>query len=252
MLDFALQGKVRLGDNINGKPGAMYWVGDAELMVKSSASEEKRKESYSGNRNTSATMHTGTEVSFTLKLRYALSKNLALGLYGNVNIIAAGSATGETLPLGLVAGDQVQLEGTGISALAIQDSAGTPVPLVLDTNYKEEDLAGGIIEILDPGSLTQPFTADYDYGASVDVAMFTQKPPVRYMSLVGTNAVDGATDQMRWDFYRAKFNPVATLDLISDKMVEISLDGTLLIDSNNEADSALGGYGRLRQIGATS
>lgn len=252
MKDFALQGKVRLGKNVNGKPSALYWVGDAQLEIKSSSSEEKRKESYSGNRNTSATMHTGNEVTFTLKLFHALSKNLALGLYGEVNTIAADSVTGEELPSGLVAGDQVQFDYTGISNLAIQDSAGVPVPLVLGTNYKEEDLPGGIIEILDPAALTQPFTADYDYGASVDVTMFTTKPPVRYLSLVGTNAVDGATDQVRVELYRCKFNPVASLALISDQMVEISLDGTLLIDSNNEEDSALGGYGRIRQIGADS
>lgn len=248
MKDFALQGKIWLGANLNGKPQAMRWVGDAKLSVKGSSSEETRKESYSGNRNTSATMHTGTEVTFTLTLMHALAKNLALGLYGAVNEVAAGSATDEALPTGLVAGDYVILDRGDISALVLEDSAVAPVTLTAGTHYQVEDATGGVVEILDPAALTQPFSASYDYGASTDVTMFTERPPVRYLMMTAQNTIDGSEDKIRLRLYRCKFKPVSSLDLVSDKMVEMELEGTLLLDSNNEVDALLGGYGRIEEL----
>lgn len=248
MKDFALQGKIWLGQNIGGKPQAMNWCGDAKLSVKASAKEETRKESYSGKRNTSATMATGTEVTFTLTLYHATKRNLALGLYGGVNEVSSGSATDEVLPAGLVAGDSVILDRGDISSLVIEDNAGTPVTLTLNTHYKINDAIGGVVDILDPAALTQPFSASYDYGASTDVTMFTEQPPVRYLMMTGQNTIDGSSEKIRLRLYRCKFNPVSQLELISEKMAEMELTGTCLLDSDNEANTALGGFGRFEEL----
>lgn len=251
MEDFSLQGKVWLGDNVSGKPQAMRWVNDAAvLQISATSEEEQRRESYSGKRNISATLSTGSEVTFTLTLNHANAKNLALGLYGTVSDVTADSVTGETLPEGLVAGDHVVLDRGNVSNLVLEDSAGTPVALVLDTNYSIEDAVGGVIQILDPAALTQPFTADYDHGASTDVMMFTQKAPVRYLIMTGENTVDGATDKVRVRLYKLKFNPVNTLDLINDQFGEIQLTGTAILDTNNEPSAELGGFGRIELLGA--
>ncbi|AFJ02010.1 hypothetical protein Q7C_841 [Methylophaga frappieri] len=252
MKDFSLQGKVWLGENLNGQPGAMNWVNDAALLqISASSEEEQRRESWSGKRNISATLSTGSEVSFTLTLNHANAKNLALGLYGTVNTVASDSVTAEAFPTGLVADDHVVLDRGNISNLVIEDSAGSPVTLVLDTNYEIADAVGGVIRILDPASLTQPFNADYDHGASTDVTMFTQKAPVRYLIMTGENTVDGSADKVRVRLYKLKFNPVNTLDLINDQFGEIQLTGTAILDTNNEPSADLGGFGRIELLEAS-
>ena len=58
MQDFSFQGKLYLGNRLpGGRPGALRWVGDApkcDLTLKTET--ETRKESYSGNRLTSAVL----------------------------------------------------------------------------------------------------------------------------------------------------------------------------------------------------
>lgn len=252
MQDFSLQGKVFLGERLaNGKPGAMHWVNDAGLLnIAGTQSEETRKESYSGLRQTSATLSTGVEVAFNLTLHHGSAKNLALGLYGTVRDVAAGAVTGEALPEGLATGDFIMLDRGNVSTLVLNDSAATPVPLVEDTNYRIDSAPGGMIELLDVATFTQPFTADYEYTASTDVTMFTQAPPVRYLMLDGTNTVDGSGERVRVRLYKLKFNPVGQLDLINDTFAEISLSGTALLDTTAAEDAALGGYGRIELLGA--
>lgn len=253
MQDFSLQGKVYLGERLSsGKPGAMHWVSDAALLnVSATVSEEKRTESYSGSRLTSATLNTGTEVTLNLTLNHATARNLALGLYGEQRTVASGSITSEALPAGLVDGDSVVLDRGEITSLVIEDSAGTPVELTLDTHYEIVSAAGGVIKFLDVAGFTQPFTADYDNGASLDVTMFTQQAPVRYLMLDGVNTVDGGGESVRARLYKCKFNPVSQLDLINSNFGEIALTGTALFDDQSAADAALGGFGRLELLGAT-
>lgn len=255
MQDFSLQGKVYLGERqSNGKPGAMHWVNDAGLLnISASVSEESRQESYSGQRLTSATLNTGTEVTFNLTLNHATARNLALGLYGTERTVASGSITGEALPAGITTGDTVVLDRGDISNLVIEDSAGTPVQLVEGTDYQIESAAGGVIEILsDLSGFTAPFTASYENGASTDVTMFTQQAPVRYLLLDGVNTVDGSGERVRARLYRCKFNPVSQLDLINSGFGELALTGTALFDALSEPDDALGGFGRIELLGEGS
>lgn len=248
MRDFSLQGKVFLGDSINGKPGPMRWVNDAGLLqISGNVTQEERSESHSGNRLTSATINTATTVNFSLTLYHGTKRNLALGLYGDVNEVAEGSVTAEELPT-VAAGDLVLLDRGQIDDLEIEDSAGTPATLSEGTHYRIDDADGGVIEILDVSSLTQPFVASYDHGASSDVTMFTTLPPVRYLMMTGVNTVDGSGDKIRVRLYRLKFNPVTTLDLINSSFGELALTGTALLDETAMQDPALGGFGRIELL----
>jgi len=250
MKDFSFQGKVFLATNVNGKPQAQRWVGDAMLKVQLTSNEEKRQESYSGQRRTSATMQTGTEGTFTLIFNHGEPENFAIGLGGSVTTVASGSVTGEALPSGLVAGDYVALDGVDVSALALEDSDVGPTSLTLDTHYRIESAEGGIIQILDPAALVQPFNADYDYAARKDIAIATAGSIVRYLIVVAENTVDGAEDYARFELYRAKFNLANEIDFHATTLSGLEVSGTLLNDSNNEIDPELGGYGRMRMPGA--
>lgn len=252
MRDFSLQGKVYLASRMaNGKPGAMRWVHDAGLLnISANVTSENRQESYSGNKLTSATLGQATEVTFNLTLRHGTGKNLAVGLYGKLNEVEAGSKTDEPLPDPLVLGDMVVLDRGNISTLVINDSEATPASLVEGTDYRIESVPGGVIEILsDLSGFTPPFTADYEFGASTDITMFTARPPIRYLMLDGINTVDDSGDRVRVRLYRLKFDPVSQLDLINESFGEIALSGTALADPLSEPDPQLGPFGRFELLG---
>lgn len=245
MQDFSFQGKVYLGARLTGgKPGALRWVGDAPKCDVSFATEsETRKESYSGQRLTSARLRKGNEVTIAMTLNWAEAKNLALGLYGSELAVSSGSVSNESLPAGLAVGDVVALAHGGISALVVTDSTGSPVTLTLGTHYSIESANGGVIKILSLGSLVQPFKAAYTHTASADVTMFTSAPPERYLFLDGINTLDNSPVKVR--LYRVQFDPAATLPLINESFGTLEFTGAVLYDSEAAADAALGGFGKI-------
>ena len=54
MQDFAFQGKIYLGENVNGKVRNLKWVGDqSSLNFAMSVEKEERKENWSGKKGIS-------------------------------------------------------------------------------------------------------------------------------------------------------------------------------------------------------
>lgn len=252
MKDFSFQGKVYLGARLaGGKAGALKWVGDAPVCdVALATDSESRKESYSGQRLTSAYLQKGTDVTINLTLNWADADNMVLGLYGSKLAVTSGSATGEVLPAGLAVGDTVALQHGGISALVVTDSTGSPVTATAGTHYRVDSANGGTIEILDLTGLTQPLNAAYSYTASADVTMFTSAPPERYLFLDGINTIDNSPVRLR--LYRVRFNPLSTLPLINESFGQIELSGAVMFDSEAAADATLGGFGKIELPTAVS
>lgn len=245
MQDFSFQGKVYLGARLaGGKPGALRWVGDAPKCDVSFATEsETRKESYSGQRLTSARLRKGNEVTIALTLNWMGADNLVLGLYGSKLAVSSGSVSNEALPADVAVGDIVALAHGGVSALVLTDSTGSPVTLTLGTHYRVESANGGVIEILSLAGLTQPLKAAYTHTASADVTMFTSAPPERYLLLDGINTLDNSPVKLR--LYRTQFDPTATLPLINEGFGTLELSGAVLYDSEAAADANLGGFGKI-------
>jgi hypothetical protein len=243
MQDFSFQGKVFLGARLTGgKPGAMFWVGDApKCDVSLKTDSEQRKESYSGNRLTSAKLIKGNEVSIALTLNWANSANLCLGLYGAITNVTAGTVTAEVLPSALAVGDYVILAKTVTGSLVVVDSTGSPVTLTLNTHYSVD--SANVIKILSLASLTQPLKASYANAASVDVAMFTVAPPERYLFLDGINTLDGKPVKVR--LYRTQFDPSSQVPMINEGFGQLEMSGTVLFDAEAEVDATLGGFGKI-------
>lgn len=249
MQDFSFQGKVYLGARqSNGKAGKLRWVGDApRCEISLSTQSETRKESYSGNRSTSARLSLGNEATISLTLNWAEAENLVLGLYGTSTTVAAGSVTNELLPT-VVAGDTVLLDHGNVSTLVITDSTGTPATVPAG-NYVL-DAAGGTVKFTNVGSFTQPFKAAYAHTGSVDVSMFTSTPPERYLFLDGINTLDGSRVRLR--LYRVKFDPASSIPAINESFGELPLEGSVLFDSLSAADPLLGGFGKLELVNAVA
>lgn len=242
MKDFSFQGKVFLGMRLpNGKPGALRWVDDAsQLSVALQTETSERNESWSGNRLTSVRLPKAKKATFTLVINSFNAENIALALQGESAAITGSTVTGETLPLGLVAGNVVALDHPRISALVMTDSNGTPATLTAGTHYRVESSEGGLVEILNPASFTQPLKAAYTYAGYVNLKAFTVSNVERYLVLDGINTVDN--ERLRVKIYRMSFDPVSDLGLITDDLGNISLTGSILFDSVNYLSANLGGF----------
>lgn len=248
MKDFSFQGKVWLADRSpTGKPLALRWVDDAaELQIKLNADKSERTESYTGNRLTKAVLSKSKKASLSLKLNAATKENLALALYGTAAVVTTGTVTAEVFPTGLMVGDTVKLDHSKVSSVVLTDSAGTPATLTSGTDYSlESDGAPGLVNILNLGATpyTQPFKAAYSYAAGVDVAMFTQQAPEKYLVMDGINTVSGERVVAR--LYLVRFDPASQLDLINSDFSDLSLTGDVLYDELNAIDPTLGGFGKL-------
>lgn len=242
MRDFSFQGKVYLASRLSsGKPGSGRWVDDSsQLQIQLSTDNEERQESYSGNRLTSVRLPKAKKATFTLVLNAMSAQNLALALQGTATDVASGTVTGELLPTGLVADDIVCLDYPRISSLVLTDSNGTPATLVEDTNYSIESAIAGMVKIIDPASLTQPFKAAYSYAAHINLAAFQIASIEKYLILDGINTVDN--ERIRLRAYRCVFDPVDNLGLITDSLGNLTLKGSILYDTVNAADANLGGF----------
>lgn len=244
MKDFSFQGKIYLGTRLSGgKPGKLTWVGDAPTCnITLNTDTEDRTESYSGQRLQSAVLRKSSTAELALTLNYFDANTLALGLYASVAANATGTATAEALPSGLVVGDIVAVDNPYISSLVVKDGAGSPVTLTLGTDYEVVSADAGTIRILNLGSYTQPFTADYSYAANQSAAMFTVDPPQRYFLLDGLNTVTG--EKIQAHLYKVQFKPASSIPLINDSFGQLELSGAALYDSEAAADATLGGFGK--------
>lgn len=247
MKDFSYQGRVmaeiRNADGTYGKP---RWVGDTEPAVTVTLSEESetRRENFSGMKMETAVLETGNTGEISLGLRYNSIENLAMGLWGAVIDEAGGTVTGEALPEGLEAGDFIALEHGGASAIVLTDSGSTA--LEEGVHYSIDSAAGGTINIIDVSSLQQPFTAAYTHGGSVNVGMFTSRPPEVRLTVHQINVIGG--QRQRTQLYRVRLNPVSDLDLINESFGVLQLTGRVLFDPDQAARGELGGFGEVRQF----
>lgn len=248
MQDYSFQGPIYLGDNVDGKPRNLKWVGDHSGLEFSIETEnEERKENHSGDRAISVLLKKGSKVKPVLTLRYMTPENILLGVHGKLNKIAAGTVTAEPLPADLKSTEIIILDKGSISNLVLTDSkAVTPTTLVEGQHYTIKSAHSGMIEFKDTTGLTQPLKAAYSHGGMASVSMLNATPPIRYLYQEAINTVDGR--RARVHFYKLQFDPLSNLKLTSEALDDFALNSSSLIDPVNQRDENLGGYGRIEWL----
>lgn len=247
MKDFSFQGPIYLGDNVNGKPQNLRWVGDqSSLNLAITAEFEERKENYTGLRTTSVRLKQSSAVNPELVLRYVSPDNIVLGVHGKLSKKIAGTVTAETFPSALATDALVLLDKGSVTNVVLTDSKATPTTLLLGTHYQIESAASGMIRLLDVSTLTQPIKAAYSYGASTNVSILTSTPPVKYLFMEAINTVDGK--RARVHLYKVQFNPLSNLPLTNENLADFTLGGSCLSDANNRLDDSLGPFGRIEWL----
>lgn len=242
---FSFQGIAYLAErDANGRPKALRDpMNVPTLQVALSTTVKEHQESRSGQRVEDERLQTAKKAEVTMDLEDFSIDNLVEGLYGVKTSVAAGTFSAETFPADLVAGNFVLLDNPNVSDLQVSDSAGTPAQLTPGTDYELTSAPGGIVKILNPGTYTQPFTADGSFADRDTLAMFASPAPERFIVFDGINTIDEST--VRVELYRVRFDPISQLDLINADYGKLSMKGSVLWDYNQANDPSLGRFGRI-------
>ena len=246
---FSGQGKLYIAARAsNGNAGAFRYVGNvSDFKPQMATTTIEHKESTSGQRLTDLRLTTEKKANVDAVLDDFDKANLGLALYSTPVTVAGSSVTNEVLPSALAVGDFVRLKYPDVSAVVITDSTGTPLTLVLGTNYEISSANHGTLKILNLGAYVQPFKAAYTYAAHDNVPMFNTAPAERWLRFEGINTADGDKPVLV-ELYRVLLDPLKELAVISDDIGSLNLSGSVLYDDTKVADSYLGQFGRFVHI----
>lgn len=246
------QGPVQIGtfDLTRGRADQGYLVdvmrvgcGNSSLTTSISRETRELKESCSGQRMTLKQFETGKSMAVSLSMFQFSGRTLAAALFGAAVEKAAGTVTGEVLPL-LSPGDYFNLRYPRASSIVIQDSTDpTPVVYVEDTHYVVEDAAHGRCRLIaHPAAHEEPVTVDYAYGASVNIRAFSQTSVERGLIF---NGINGDGQRARLIIPRTSIALDGDFSWISEEEATLTLSGQALFVSELESDDDYGGFARV-------
>jgi hypothetical protein len=246
---YSFQGGIYLykRDSSGNRLGGWFIGNSPKAELDLSVERRKHKESTSGQRLTDKVTTTTKMGRLKVTFEDIQKKNLLLAFAGSEQSLS-GSYSGsnyDTFTSTLAVGDIVKLKHFNVSSLVIKDSNGTPATLVLDTDYKIHSAKHGLIEILNLGSYTQPFRAQYSYAATTVVTGFTAADDEEYYVYCALNNDEPSTDQaIGIEIYRNVFDPVAALALINDEQGQLEMEAEVLRDHTRADDSQFGRFFR--------
>lgn len=248
------QGKLYIGNrDSNGNVATWRWAGDVSAFsVKLSVDKVEHKESYSGQRATVVSFVNGKTATADMTFNQLGIDNLALALYGTSAVTAAGTVTAEAVASTAAVGDTAQLAHPGLTAssLMLKGGSGGTTTLVEDTDYTIDETFGRITFLT---AQANPVTADYGYGASTAVAMFTAAAADIGVRYEGINLAAGNAAEIV-ELYKLSPQPLQELALISsgNDVDGMQVSADVLLDSTKSATGAMGQFGRVTRIGVGS
>lgn len=246
---FLGSGELFIGDrSAAGANKGFLSIGNApKVELSGEATFLTHKESITGEQLTDLKIPKDKMVKLTADFENFSKENLALAFYGNINAVTAGTATAEAFTNGYTVltadiGKAYKLAHTGVSAVVITDSAGSPATLSLGTDYTVDAVAG-YITILSLGSYTQPFKAAYSYAAATQIGLMTADIVEKYVYFRGINTAVSPAKYTIFELYRVQFEPSKNFNFIDDNLGKFSFAGEALQDTSKSASATLGQFG---------
>jgi hypothetical protein len=234
----------------SGEYGEVLYLGNCpELKISSSADKLTHFESESGRNVQDREIVKTLSAEFTITMENIARRNLALMWWSEV--FQNEQAGGQEFDFedNLVDGDIRVIEnGFNISDVVIVDSVAASVT----SSKYNVDTDFGVVEFLDVAGYNQPFTVQYNQGASESVPMLTTERPSRIIRFEGINLGNPgeANDKVLVELWNGAFDTPTDFSLIGDDFAKFELKGSLQVDETRKANSELGGYGRITKMGA--
>ena len=240
---FSGQGVVLLGDRdpVTGRGMGFLPLGnvsDLKLSIKTSVTEHK--ESQSGSRGVDLRLTTEVNTSVSMKLENYNAANLALSLRGATTKTVGSTVTDEANKF--VPGTISPFSRIGVSAVSIQKGAtalvlyvpGTASAVTGQWDYKLNTAAGSVMWATVPKTAAlvtgDPVVVSYTFAAQSTVEALTTSATEKYLRFEGLNTAD-ENKPVVVEVFRFLTDPLKDLSLISDKIQEFDMEGTVLLDA---------------------
>lgn len=246
----SIQGKVFIHRrSAAGLPLAGLWLGDMSAVT--FGFEENAttyKENYTGKRATSLKVTDEVVNSFQGTLLQLCAATINALFRAEEVVQSTTPVTGRVISGDtLLDGEFYSLGHSNVSAVSVEDSTGTPVVLVANTDYRL-DAVGGQVELLDGTALTGPLKADFTPGASKSAKLLTGANEDWWIKFVGVNTVKNDAPGVV-ELYKVSLNLPASFGLVHDTRMEETLSGVPQIDALQSAAGPLGQLGRISGFG---
>lgn len=234
-------------------PASYQWIGDADgFSLKPTSDKVQHKESYSGQKGLARSFPVGAALDVTINGYQFDAAAIARAMRGSVVNTATGTVTGESLGTTRAVGDEVYLANQFVSSVVIKDSASSsPATLVAPTDQTIADGTAdylvdpdfGRVTILNVGSYTQPFKADYSYAARNTVGMLKTGQQLYALRYDELNLAEGNEPRIVL-VHKLAPDLVQELQLISTgtDVSGMQLTGAALLDSSKPASGDLGQF----------
>lgn len=207
----------------------MRWVGNVpKLAIGVETDKAEHKESYSGFRTTDKVITKEIKATFSATLEEFNAENLRVAFRAAVQETAAGSVTDAVVANDTPAvGDVFVLPHLGVSNLVLTDSkAGTAVTLEKGKHYDfDEQFSRGVW--LSTDGFKAPVKAAYSHAASVTLDAMGEAAQAWGLRFEGLNTADDNTPVLI-EIPKTDINPAKTLDLITEELGSLELEGTAL------------------------
>lgn len=207
----------------------MRWVGNVpKLAIGVETDKAEHKESYSGFRTTDKVITKEIKATFSATLEEFNAENLRVAFRAAKQETAAGSVADAVVANETpVVGDVFVLPHLGVSNLVLTDSkTGTPVTLEEGKHYTF-DAQFSRSEWLNVEGLKTPVKAAYSHAASVTLDAMGEAAQAWGLRFEGLNTADDNTPVLI-EIPKTDINPAKTLDLITEELGSLELEGTAL------------------------
>lgn len=248
---FAPQGMVFMTkiDPISKALGKPFAVANAPTVALSFSTDSfTREEDMTGHNYETLKMTNKTTGKLDAEVESTHQKNVEMLFFGKSITVPAGNFVTD-IPDSQVEGDFFFLPHPKVSDVVIKDSAATPVKLVRGQHY-ELDADVGTIEFKDVSAFTQPLNATGQHGEYLPVVMMSELDGEYMMRFQGINKI--TKERVLVEVYRISLNPTDALNLVSREPGKMKLSGTILADLDKGSDPALGMFGRIVKLGAST
>lgn len=236
------QGKVFLAKrNINGRTGALRWIGDVSaLNINLAVEQQTTKVSRGGVLLPAQQYRTALSASVSSTWHNFSAENLALVL-GSVPVIEPFSIKAEDeLPAGIVKGDIYSLPHTTIFNVVVEGLRNN-IDYIVDRQW-------GTIEFLVTPT-NKVYSVNYEHLQNQSLPLLTAPRVELFLRYQGMNiASDNAPVLV--ELYRLILEPLAQLELINtnNNMAGMETSAQLLADLSRNNVAELGCFGRVQLI----
>jgi len=227
---FRGQGKLFIASrDAVGAPTGLLFLGDlSSAELSPNMERDETIENVTGSNAVGSSYLKRAQYNISIAMRSIRHDHLAQALHGTDTAKAAAAVTDE--PHSGYHDKFIKLEHTNVSAVVVTDSTGVTTYTEGAANDYILHADEGMIEILSTGSISdaEALLVDYDYAGQHHIAIAPHNQE-KYLVFAGKNSADN--DKMtRCEMYKVKLDPGA-LSLITDSTADMSISGTLLLDS---------------------